>query len=80
MEKATNRVLTPRGMSILVKRKFNIGDIKLAAGMNTGRFIALTLFLDADGSGKDPTALRTGAAYYDCDQAVHPGHHGQPYG
>jgi hypothetical protein len=70
MEKATNRVLASRGVSILVKRKFNIGDIKLATGMNTGRFIALTLFLDKDGSGKDPTTLRIGAAYYDCDHNV----------
>jgi hypothetical protein len=42
MAKATNRALASRGVSILVKRKFNIGDIKLATGMNTGRFIALT--------------------------------------
>jgi hypothetical protein len=26
--------------------------------------------LDKDGSGKDPTTLRIGAAYYDCDHNV----------
>jgi hypothetical protein len=70
IEKATNRVLASRGVSILVKRKFNIGDIKLAKGTNTGRFIALTLFLDKDGSGKEPATLRIGAAYYDCEHSV----------
>jgi hypothetical protein len=41
MERATNRVLAPRGVPILVKRKFNIGDIKLATSMNTGDLLHL---------------------------------------
>jgi hypothetical protein len=58
-------ITDPTSLNTCKRQIYNIGDITEATGMTAGRFIALTIFIDKEGSGKDPMTLRIEAAYYD---------------
>ena len=67
LEHACGKVRASRGVAIVVKDKYDVGEIKHGTGIAAGRMITMTLYVDKDGTCKKPLKMRLGAVYYDVE-------------
>jgi hypothetical protein len=70
MQQTTSRQAASKGVSVLIKKCYDVGHVATGKGIIEGRLISLTMFVDRNGTGQQPWALKIGGAYYDCEREI----------
>ena len=70
IQRATGQLHSSKGVTILVKNCYDVGQVNIGSGLIEGRFASLTMYVNTDGTGQKPWALKIGGAYYDCEHKV----------